>query len=62
MHLRLSNRELHTILAALRYYQVQCDTDDLPARMADLASNDGEVQPLDATEIDHLCERINIAP
>jgi hypothetical protein len=58
--LRVSAREFHTILAALHYYQVQCDPENRPPWMEKLASNGGKVQPLDAEEIDQLCQRINI--
>jgi hypothetical protein len=56
MTLRLSDRELATVLVALRYWQ------------QDLAANDDEgpisehfdaVTPLSVEEIDDLCERLN---
>jgi hypothetical protein len=59
MQLRISEREFHTILAALRYYQVQ-DPENLPEWTENLATNDGEVPALDEGEIDELCVRINI--
>ena len=59
--LRVSAREFHTILAALRYYQEcgQGDATRQSPRISDLASNLGEVQPLTSAEIDRLCLRIN---
>jgi hypothetical protein len=57
---RLSDRELATVLAALRYWQ------------HDLAENEeegpigqehfAEVTPLSVAEIDGLCERLNCEP
>ena len=53
--------EFHTILAALRYYQAQGQTDpDLRSQaIDDVATNGGQVSALDAQGIDALCERIN---
>jgi hypothetical protein len=59
--LSLSDRELATILAALRYWQL------------DLADNEGEgpicpelfddtITPLNIEEIEYLCERLNCDP
>lgn len=54
-HLHLKTRELDTILAALRHWQ----TDSGPLQCyEDIAKEHGE--PLDAAEIDQLCETINI--
>jgi hypothetical protein len=54
MTVRLADRELATVLAALRYWQ------------QDLAENDGPIcehfdehTPLTVEEIDDLCERLN---
>jgi hypothetical protein len=56
MPIQLTDRELATVLAALRYWQ------------QDLAENDGpisehfaDVTPLSVEEIDDLCERLNCA-
>ncbi|MBM4072699.1 MAG: hypothetical protein FJ271_27800 [Planctomycetes bacterium] len=54
MMIQISDRELATVLAALRYWQ------------QDLAENDGPISehfaeqtPLSVEEIDDLCERLN---
>lgn len=49
--IKVDDRQLYTILAALRFYQV--------GALESIASNDGEVEPLDQFEIDLLCETIN---
>ena len=56
MPIRLSERELATVLAALRYWQ-----QDLVANDEDPISPDhfDQVTPLTADEIDDLCERLN---
>jgi hypothetical protein len=57
-------RELGTILAALRFYQLQVYGSDC-SEAADLedaqtiACDDGTIDPLTASEIDALCERLN---
>ena len=56
MYLNVNDRELATILAALRLWQEQ---DAPPARQLDIATDCGELDPLDADEIDALCESIN---
>lgn len=53
------NRELNTILAALRYYQDACTEDTIPGAVYDIATNNGEHAPLLRDEIDALCERLN---
>ncbi len=58
MSISITDREVATILAALRYFQ------------QDLAANEEgpfsehfiEHTPLSVDEIDHLCERINCGP
>lgn len=59
--LRVSAREFHTVLAALRYYQAQGQGEpgNRSQEIEDLASNLGQVQPLTKEEIDRLCERMN---
>jgi len=59
--IRVSGRELHAILAALRLYQ-EMSTIGLAKRrpwIEELASNGGQVAPLDAAGLDRLCERLN---
>lgn len=51
------DRDLHTILAALRMYQNRIN--DIPERFLEIATNYGEVDPLTADEIDDLCEELN---
>ncbi|WP_373548002.1 hypothetical protein [Chamaesiphon sp.] len=51
----MSDREVATILAALRYFQANRD-DILDAEMPHFE----EIEPLTSTEIDDLCEEINI--
>lgn len=58
--MKLTDREVSTILAALRLYQQEANeggADDFYA----IASSLGEYQPLDNFEIDDLCERLNLA-
>lgn len=59
--LRVSPREFHTIIAALRYFQEhgQCEPINRSAWIEDLASNLGQATALTALEIDQLCERLN---
>lgn len=55
-----SNRELATVLAALRFWQnggmrgASCDDG-----IDDIATNGGALEPLNVDEIDALCERLN---
>jgi CHAD domain-containing protein len=60
--LRVSARELHTILAALRCHQEagQCRPINRSQWLEDIATNLGEVRPLDTQEIDCLCEKLNV--
>ena len=52
----LSERELATVLAALRVWQAN------PVPPASVAAHFEEYSPLSAAEIDELCERLNCAP
>ena len=57
MHVRLSDRELATVLAALRYWQQDLtENDDGPIDSEHFA--DG-IEPLSVDEIDELCQRLN---
>jgi len=63
--LRLDQRELATILAALRYRQDENLTSgpqisDLAIR--DIATDGGTLKPLDRREIDALCQKLNAVP
>lgn len=51
----IDDRAVHTILAALRHWNSTNHHPDL----SDIASNNGEVEPLDDLEIDALCEQLN---
>lgn len=53
----LSDRELATILAALRLWQRHGQTDADPSD--DVASDSGRHKVLCSAEIDRLCERLN---
>lgn len=54
--MELSDRDTGTLLAALRYYQIQTG---IPVRFVDIASDEGKQTPLNSREIDDLCQRIN---
>ena len=54
MKIEIDDRELATILAALRCYtEFGCSAEDI-------ATNGGEFEPLDDEEIDALCEEMNL--
>jgi len=54
--MELSDREVATVLAALRYWQGECGPEN--AEATDNVHFD-ECAPLTMTEIDGLCERLN---
>lgn len=54
--LDLTNAETATILAALRYYQMQTG---IPVRITNIASDEGRLRPLSNMGIDDLCQKIN---
>ena len=54
------DRELHTVLAALRYWQRDGER-GASERIEAIASNGGKCEPLTPEEIDALCERINVS-
>ncbi len=56
--LEISDRELHTVLAALRLWQTGVGIFDHGA-LRDIVTNGGTHEPLTVDEIDRLCERIN---
>ena len=62
MFLQVDNRELATILAALRYWQANNRQNAKRAPEYDIASDSGKTQPLGNLEIDELCESINCEP
>lgn len=55
--MELSDREMATVLAALRYWEGECGPEDTEA--ADMVHFDG-CTPLTVAEIDELCERLNV--
>ena len=60
----LDDRELGTVLAALRLYQRCVDTSTLAGvrwlvDIDAIATDGGQVDPLTSIEIDALCERLN---
>jgi len=59
MLLSVTPRELATILAALRYWQVSDRNTATEAPEYDIASDAGQFEPLDNDEIDSLCEQLN---
>lgn len=54
--MKLTERELATVLAALRLYQEALIEDAIPPRIEMIASWDTR---LSVKEIDELCERLN---
>lgn len=61
--MQLDKREIATVLAALRLWQMwqigeNYRTINIPV-LDEIASADGEVEPLTNIEVDALCERIN---
>jgi len=55
MQVEIDERELGTILAALRHWQETSSRDEL----LDIATNGGRFNPLTPGEVDAFCERIN---
>lgn len=51
----MNDRNLHTLIAALRFCQLH--EGKHPSLLVDMASNDGEVDPLSSGEIDDLIEK-----
>ena len=63
--LKVSRRELATILAALRFHQdenLQGRTDIPDQVIREIATDGGFFRPLNFTEVNHLCESINLGP
>ena len=57
MKTELTDRELRTMRAALRFWQMQRER-DRPGRLVAVASNDGEDEALKFHEIDELHDRL----
>ena len=58
--MNFDQREIATVLAALRFYQANFD--DVNEMREEMSLHFQEVEPLDHEEIDDLCERINCGP
>lgn len=54
---KLGARELATVLAALRYWRREGLMS--AGHEIDIATDGGELEPLNESEIDALCERLN---
>ena len=61
MKINVSDRELHTLLAALRFFQIQRDR-ELAGDFLEIATNGYTCERLSYEEIDALCQRINATP
>ena len=59
MNLEVSEREFHTILAALRCYQEYLAVHLIYPDYDDIASNLGQVVPLESPEVNALFDRLN---
>ncbi len=59
MWTRLDNRELATVLAALRYWQRKERPNAVVAPEASIAWADGTIKALQPDEIDKLCQKLN---
>ena len=59
MNLEVSEREFHTILAALRCYHDYLSAHPIYPDYDDIASNLGEVEPLESREVNALFDRLN---
>ena len=61
--LRVNQRELATILAALRFHQDENlqGGEAIPDKVvSDIATDGGTLQPLDFAEVEELCQRLNL--
>jgi hypothetical protein len=59
MNLEVSEREFHTILAALRCYQDYLTAHPIYPDYDDIASNLGAVEPLESPDVNALFDRLN---
>ena len=55
----MTNKELATVLAALRYWQQDLEANDAPPISEEFFA---DCEPLTSEEIDELCERLNSEP
>jgi hypothetical protein len=58
--IRLTDRELATVLASLRALQNVQQHEPPAPEIAEIASNGGKLDPLTDGEVDALCERLNV--
>jgi hypothetical protein len=56
---QFSDREVSTMLAALRYWQLRLTGETVDDDFDDIATNGGTLEPLEAHEVDDLCDTIN---
>jgi hypothetical protein len=59
MQIELDNRELATVLAALRYWNRKVDATRESVPEIDIATDGGRFVPLDTDQVNALCERLN---
>lgn len=57
---RLFDEERDTVLAALRYYQLGLERNEVPAEILNISTNDGAHAGMELSDIDTLCEEINL--
>lgn len=55
----LTDRELGTVLCSLRLLQRVVPLGRVDADLIDIATDGGELTPLDVDEIDELCQKLN---
>lgn len=60
--MKLTRREIGTVLAALRLWQQLIERSGLHEQplLADIATDGDTIEPLDADEIEALCEALNL--
>ena len=59
--MKLTSRELATVLAALRWWQQELQRLDPPNDIPPIGFHFTDQTPLSGAEIDDLCERLNVA-
>lgn len=57
----MNERELATVLAALRYWQRNIIPSRVDSDIRDMATGNQRLEPLSDDEIDELCEQLNAA-
>lgn len=51
-------RQVATIVAALRYYQMALDHSGVPLVVEDIATANGTIVPLNSSQLDILCAKV----